>query len=161
MRLSTTLSVLFRGDFLIRESASPDVANPRATCIRFRLGLGVGLWCRGSTAPRQGRRCGFESRQVHSLGRYFGGVQHGNCADGGAVLMTLKFLDRRPGTGDNELTLTGCKQTHLRRPDSSGRSSFFVPKIPSLVDFPFSTPPARKSRQECPRHRIRSFWAHT
>lgn len=25
----------------------------------------VGLWCNGNTAPREGRRCGFESHQIH------------------------------------------------------------------------------------------------
>ena len=32
---------------------------------------------------------------------------HGNCADWGGVLMTLKLFDRRPGTGDNEFDLDG------------------------------------------------------
>ena len=47
----------------------------------------VGLWCNGSTAPRQGSRRGFESRQVHSSGSAPGGsFKMRDRADGGTVL---------------------------------------------------------------------------
>src|SRR5579864_5327991 len=73
----------------------------------LRLGWCVGLWCSGSTAPRQGRRCGFESRQVHSFDRRLRRNFRMKPRGRGAVLRYLKLIDYPPYKADNYVDLDG------------------------------------------------------